>query len=171
MNILYNKFKDCNSRQIDVAFIQACQNSDLEKIEYLLVSSELNQNANIHCGNDGIIDTLCSYSNLEVLKFLVSSPKLKEHISINSQDNLLFKKAIIFKRFDILNHLIFECNLEKDTSIQNILDRLSNKNGNFLNACKDSCKIVESMFEKRMLSLSLSNDLNTNERQKKQVKI
>jgi ankyrin repeat protein len=92
MNNFYEEFKDTTHYQKNNAFLGACIDGDLEKIKYLLTSSELSDHANIDVTDsesdyNGYLYA-CRFGWLDIVQYLLTSPELKYHQNIHSRNRM-----------------------------------------------------------------------------------
>ena len=100
---LKEQYKKLNQEKLNEQFIDACQNNDLDIVQYLLTSAELTEHADIHAENDlGFRRALiCGY--LEVIKYLIIDMNIEKTIHIEdylnkNEDNKNVQQAIeLFK--------------------------------------------------------------------------
>jgi hypothetical protein len=83
MNSYYEEFKDLSKKEINEAFLQFCLNDDLDRVRYLVNSSELRFNANPHYEDDLAFKMAFSRDHLEIIKFLANPKEIKKPINIS----------------------------------------------------------------------------------------
>ncbi len=71
-------FQRYDQNQLNKAFIDACKDGDLDVVQYLLTSSELQEHADIHADDGGGIMLACRNGHLDIIRYLLTSPELKE---------------------------------------------------------------------------------------------
>ncbi len=131
--------------------IISCANGQLEHVSYLLNSNQLNENADIHCDNDGAFISLCMYGYIEHY----------HHILIKKlQENELYFEP---DYEGILNYFIFDQNIEKTEHIVNFLENIKERNREFFNQ-------VEKMFYLRDFKNKLERELPVNTENSQEVR-
>jgi hypothetical protein len=119
-NSKYDIYKDLSQHEINKIFIDACRIDDIETVDYLLTSDQLQFNAEINKeseeGSVGLCAALASSSHT-VAKFLLSAPKLKKHADVHIQDDKPFAFCLMAGKKDFIHFLIFEYNIVKTKSI------------------------------------------------------
>lgn len=78
---LYNKFKDLPKEDLNYKFRIACLHGDLEVIKYLLTSSDLKQQADIHFQRDVGFKYACQNS-LDIVRFFVFDMNIEKTLTI-----------------------------------------------------------------------------------------
>src|ERR1700693_2299936 len=104
----YEQFKNATQDDLNDFLIQACQNGNLDIVQYLLTSTELPKHANIHANEDWALRTSCNNGHLDVVKYLLSSPDLKKHADIHTRDDYAFRVSYSKEHLKILQYFIFE---------------------------------------------------------------
>lgn len=113
----YAKYKNTGSNVLNLTFTTLCLKGELEEIDYLLTSSELQINADIHTRNDqGLIFASDSKHN-EVMKYLLSSSSLKEHSDIYAQGGLMILHCFSNGNLDMVKFLLSSPNLKENLDI------------------------------------------------------
>jgi hypothetical protein len=84
MNSLFEKFKNFSPSKIDKAYLDACDNGNLDEVKYLITSDDLKITADVHCENDRGLRLVCSRGHLNLIKYFLSSDDCKHSFSINT---------------------------------------------------------------------------------------
>lgn len=85
-SLVYNKYRKLSAEKINHAFIDACHDGNLNEVRYLLTSTDLKNNANIHYYDDSGLSDACWHGHLHVAKYLLTSPELIEHANLNNHE-------------------------------------------------------------------------------------
>lgn len=99
-------------------FLNACENGNLNVIEYLLNSKDIKKEFNICFDKNAALGYASTKGIFEVVKYLLTSPDLKEHADIHSCDNLTFKNATNIGNLEIVKYL---------TTSQDLKERIESK--------------------------------------------
>ena len=115
----------------------ACEQGDLEALEYFLTSPNMKIKANVNSTNTvghTALMSACKYNQLEVVKYLLTSPNLKIKASIYSEDSFgrdIFNHLCQENNIEILDYLLTEPNLNIDIHRENDCGETI-----FIKACK-----------------------------------
>lgn len=139
---------------INFEFRWACQNGDLDKVKYLLTSTDINVHADIHAQDDYGFRLACANGHLEVVKYLLTSPELKEYADIHKG----FRCACINGGFKILNFFVYDMNLQLSLDVRRKINSLNNK------------EEILNLFDKRDFEGKLQNNLKVKVQDEKPVK-
>ena len=120
---LKENYKKPNKEELNKQFINACQNDDLEIVQYLLTSPELTEHANIHAKNHEGFRLACEKGHLEIVQYLLTSPELTEHADIHAQDDLGFRWACARGHLEVVKYLILDMSIEKTKHIEDYLNK------------------------------------------------
>ena len=113
----YKKYQNYSLYEIDTEFINACKKGNLEVVKYLLTSTELKDNADIHVDNDYGFRFACYYGKLEVVRYLLTSTDLKEHADIHANNDLGFTNACYNGYLEIIKYLLTSPELKDHADI------------------------------------------------------
>lgn len=130
--------------------VVGCLNGELENVQYLLTSSELNEHADIHAGEDTPLYSACQNGYLEIVKYLLASPELKEHADIYSNYASFLPILCDKGNLEIARYFIFDLNIEKTPDIVKFL-----KN----NIKEPNVEKIDGWFKLRELNQSLNEEL------------
>ena len=140
---LKQRYKKYNKQQLNDAFIDACQNNDLDILQFLLTSLELTEHANIHADNDYGFTWTCANGHLEIVKFLLSN---KIRILVIEQNlDLLDDKDMLTQM--ILGIVSMTIGLEKELMSLRTKEALSAKKLNGISLGKPKGTIQKSKFD------------------------
>jgi ankyrin repeat protein len=114
-----DKYQSFGIKGITKRFRLACLSGRLDIIHYLLTSSDLKQNVNIHIGDDFAFRIACKKGYLDVVKYLVESPELKEHADIHVYKDIGFRQALENNHLEIVKYLL-KFKLEEELQINEI---------------------------------------------------
>ena len=114
---LKEKYKKLNQEELNDQFIDACQNDDLDIVQFLLTSPELTEHANIHAENDEGFRSACRCSHLEVIKYLLTSPELTEHADIHAHNDEGFILACENGHLEVVKYLLTSAELTEHADI------------------------------------------------------
>ncbi len=155
---LFEKFGNMNQNEINLSLYHSAKKGNIDEVHYLLTSTELKHNADVHCQNDEALHTSYFYGHLELTKYLVSSPLLKEHADIHSRNDQMF----VFcygnysetSYYNFLNFLIFELKIQKTPKIISYMEEYQTEE-------------FKKAFDSRDLSEDLVPSLNDNKNKPK----
>lgn len=85
LNLNNNKNHELTQTEVNERFLAACSAGDLEHIEYLLTSDELEFQADIDYEHSQGIVNAGFAGKTEVIKYLITSKKLKKHADIKTR--------------------------------------------------------------------------------------
>lgn len=200
MNELYAEYKDLEQTELNKSLLLACKYGWIDKVQYLLTSSELSNHADI---NTKYINThsypsifAAKEGHLDIVKYLLESSDLKVKLDVKTNDGAIFGYACYQGQLHIAQYLMsnpiylsqinLKDNLEKGlsnalVSKQNkileyiILDLNIEKVGYIAEYLKEYTNdeftsYVESLFAKREIKQSLENELAHNKQADKLIK-
>lgn len=124
INNLYEKFKELSQENLNEALKSACRKNDLNEIKYLLTSSELKNNADIHHDDSAVFRIACVYGNIGLIKYLLTDKELKENINIHVDDGIGLRLAVSYGELKVVKYLLTSPELKEHASIH------SNSNNN-----------------------------------------
>lgn len=137
---LFEQYGELPKYHLDSHLIIACANGQFEHVRYLLSSSELTENADIHSDDDGAFISLCMYGYIEHYHHILVKKLLQ---------NNMYKDP----EYDsILTYLIFDMNIEKTDCISSFLENIYEKNDELV-------RKINKMFELRNFKNQLENEL------------
>jgi hypothetical protein len=121
---------------INHAFKIAVNCGYIEKVKYLLTSSDLDIHANIHFDNDFAIRASCEWGYKHIVEYLLDSPELKEHAKLPQDIDFVFESiGVLIKEarseleceeyLDFLTYLIYEKEILPTKKIESILKRFT----------------------------------------------
>ena len=119
---LKEKYKKLNQEELNNQFINACQNDDLDIVQFLLTSPGLKEHADIHARSDLGCVWACYEGCLEIIKYLLTSPELKKHADIHAENDVGFIWACYESRLEVIKYLIIDMNIDKTTYIETYLN-------------------------------------------------
>ena len=114
---LKEKYKKLNKEELNNQFINACQNDDLDIVQFLLTSPELKEHADVHAKDDLGFRVACRSGRLEVVKYLLTSDELKEHIDIHAENDWGFRIACLDGRLEVVKYLLTSDELTEHADI------------------------------------------------------
>jgi hypothetical protein len=148
----------------DIVLFNACRERDLTAVKFLLTSSKLKEHSNINAKNKHYgspIKAACIAESLDIIQFLLTEPQFKDKINLKKEFEDIFHAAFFARSHNSLKYLIIEFELEKTEYISHLLS----------NYPAYSSKSLEDCFNKVELKKDLANNLVSNTKSKKQVKI
>lgn len=157
---LTEKYKGMANEDLEMFFILACSNNNLEEVKYLLTSAELEEHPSLTVDNEPL--RLACFSNyLEMTKYFLTSPDLKEHADIYTNHAEAFEKACQGESMDVLQYLVFEFHIDETPEIKEYLNTTDTKFN----------QTVKNMFALRNLNKDLTNELYSESNNKKKPKL
>jgi len=138
MNNLFEKFKDKFYVEINMDFINACKNGNLEEVKYLLNSKHLKANANVEYeGFKGFLFA-CAKGQLNIIDYLIAKESWKYDFQQHYENALKF--ACAKGHFEIVKFLLTSDMVKGRDDI--II------NPGFVSACESGeIEIVKYLFE------------------------
>jgi ankyrin repeat protein len=113
----FKKFQNYSKQEINSLFSDACTNDDQILIKYLLTSTDLKHNADIHFNDDFALRTACRKGQLDFVRYYLTSPDLKEHADIDVKDNYPFNMACSMDYLELVKYLLTAPNLKKHANL------------------------------------------------------
>ena len=159
---LKEKYKKLNQEELNNQFINACQNDDLDIVQFLLTSPGLKEHVDIHAENDLGFIIACEQGHLEVVKYLLTSAELTEHVDIHALNDLGFRLACDRGRLEVVKYLILDMNIEKTIHIEKKLNE--NKDKKYVQ------QAIE-LFNTRDLHHELNKNIKDNKEKVRKIKI
>jgi hypothetical protein len=154
------QYKNASNDDLDMFFILACSNNNLEAVKYLLTSSELSYNPSLTEDNEPL-RIACNGNFKKMVEYFLTSPELNEHSDIYQDQQQAFKDACKAESLEVLQYLIFEYKIEKTDEIKEYL-KTSNTKFN---------ETVKNMFILREVNQDLNNELSTDNQSTKKPKL
>lgn len=114
---LYNQVKSASQDRINLLFLDACRNGELDKVKYFLTSPEINRYADIHVDQDAALLFATREGHYEVIEYLLNSPDLKENISIHAQGDYALIGACISGDIEMAKYLLTSPTLKEHIDI------------------------------------------------------
>lgn len=143
-----------NESMVNIIFVKACQNGNLELVKYLIEDSELKVRPTEDYLNVRGFRWASSAGNLDLLRYLLD--REESACDIHMSNDFLFRYACHSNNFDILNFLINEKGIARTEYIDDYLYKEPNLK-------------VESMFAMRTLNAKLKSNLSNKLLEKKKV--
>jgi hypothetical protein len=159
MNFI-EQYKDASNEDLDMFFMLACSNNNLEAVKYLLTSPELMYHPSLTADNEPL-RIACNSNFPEMVKYFLSSPNLKEHANIYENEQQAFKDACNGGSTEVLQYLIFEYNIEETPAIKEYLNTSS----------QSFNETIKNMFILREVNKDLNNELTTDSQNIKKPKL
>ena len=159
---LKEQYKKLNQKELNEQFIDACQNSDLDIVKYLLTSPKLTEHADIHARSDEGFMWACYQGHLEIVKYLMTSPELTEHADIHARNDWGFIWACENGHLEVVKCLIIDMNIEKTNYIETYLNE---------NKYKKYVQQTIELFNIRDLHHQLNENIKDNKETVKKMKI
>lgn len=119
MNNLEEQFKDKDSEELNIDFIAACVDGDLEVIQYLLTSEKINQLTN----NTGLLrkshglDKAVVHGRLDIVDLLLTKTELKNDPDLSESLNSALQYACMYGHLNIVKYLLTSPNLKLKPNI------------------------------------------------------
>ena len=112
-----DKYQSFGIKGLTKRFRLACLSGHLDIMHYMLTSSDLKQNIDIHTGEDFAFRMACKKGYLEVVQYLLESPELKEHADLHVYKDIAFRQASENGHSDIYKYLLkFKLDEELETN-------------------------------------------------------
>lgn len=122
--------KDCSKNELGLEFVSACRNGNIELVDYILTSPELENKPSVSFkSNLGLIEA-CWYGHLNIVKYLLSSDKLKEHADIHAKNEYPFLICCQLDYIDMVKYLGSSPELKEHSDVHKV------KNQAFKDACR-----------------------------------
>jgi ankyrin repeat protein len=103
---LFELFSEMDQWELDQHFNDACRENNLEQIQYLLTSPDLEIHADIRNNENLGFRLACKEGNLQIVKYLLTSPEIMVRPDIRSRNDYGLKTACSNKHYDMLRFLI-----------------------------------------------------------------
>lgn len=151
-----NTQKNYYGKTDDTLLSIACQNKNIEIVQYLLCSPNIKSYKNfIHQEQDAALcNALNKYDN-EIVKFLLTSDKIKEHADINARNGKFIERLTedvysfrLTENINMLKFLITECNIVLNEKTREMIQDIEE---------------VNSLYELRDLKNNMEENLNKNQ--------
>ena len=113
----FKEFHNYSKQEINSLFSGACTNNDQILIKYLLTSTDLKHNADIHFNDDFALRTACRKGQLDFVRYYLASPDLKEHANIDIKDNYPFNMACSMDYLELVKYLLTSPDLKKHANL------------------------------------------------------
>ncbi len=110
------KYQSFGIKGITKRFRLACLSGRLDIMHYMLTSSDLEQNVDIHTADDFAFRIACKKGYLEIVQYLVESPELKEHANIHVYKDIAFRQSLENGHSNVFNYLL-KFQLDEDLKI------------------------------------------------------
>lgn len=157
---LTEKYKGIDNEDLEMYFILACNNNNMEEVKYFLTSPELEYHPSLIVENEPL--RLACFNNfVEMTKYFLTSPDLKEHANIYVDEADAFQKACKNESIDVLQYLVFEFNINETPEIKEYLNTTNTKFND----------TVKNMFVLRELNKNLTEDLPSDNSARKKPKL
>lgn len=126
---LYEKYKDSTQKEINDAFLHACSKNKFgfDTIQYLLTSSEIQFNADIHYCEDYGLSWACINGDFRLAQYLLTSPDLKEHVNIHARNDYAVRWACENEHMELVKYLLSSPELKEHADIHTQDDELFKK--------------------------------------------
>ena len=118
-----NTYQDMNQDELNQELLNACIQGQLDIIQYLLTSPELQEHLDIHYQDNSYRNALiwaCYQGHLDIVQYLLTSPDLQDHANIYHQDNY-GKNALMYAcingHLNIVEYLLTSPNLAEHADI------------------------------------------------------
>ena len=159
---LKEKYKKLNKEELNNQFINACQNDDLDIVQFLLTSPGLKEHADIHARSDEGFRIACLEGHLEIVKYLLTSAELTEHVDIHARNDRGFIWACDLGHLEVVKCLIIDMNIDKTKHIEK-----------YFNENKDNKYVQQAieLFNTRDLHHQLNENIKDNKERVKKIKI
>lgn len=113
----YISCKNSSQKELNAAFLKACEHGELNKVKYLLTSPELELHADIHCDNNWGLATACDSGHMNIVQYLLTSPDLKEHADIHAHYSYALNWACASEKFEIARYLLTSSELTEHANV------------------------------------------------------
>jgi ankyrin repeat protein len=102
----YDEYKDFSKKEINEAFVSACAKADLDRVKYLINSSELLFNAKPSYENNKALMIAFNNNAVDVIKYITNPAEVKKAIDIKSYSSLFLELACKQKDYDWVDQLL-----------------------------------------------------------------
>ena len=111
------EFKNNSKKQSNIEFLRAVRNNNLERVKYLLTSSDIKEKADVHTQNDEALIGACANGDLEIVKYLLTSPELSEHADIHASDDMALICACSGQKLEVVKYLLTSSELKEHANV------------------------------------------------------
>lgn len=191
MIINKEKYHNFSLNLLNKRFIDACENGDLELVQFL-VSGELKKKVNIHINGEIGFKLACKNNHLDIVSFLLTSPSIKRKPDIHIENDSPARQACVNESIDVLHYLLTSQEIKKRANIHALNNWafkicIKNKQKKSLEYLILNYKIkldeelvdyvvsndieLKKLIEKRDLNTRLKNHLSENNAEKKIFKL
>lgn len=92
---------------LEASYIKACIDNDVELVDYILFSKDLNENPNANCRNYQAIRDCANQGSFEVVQYLLSNNKInKTKELIEARKQVLIRNACHSGNLDLVKYLL-----------------------------------------------------------------
>jgi ankyrin repeat protein len=147
--------------------IHACKFGNFPLVQYALTSPTVNIPANIHYSGDLAIRNSAENNHEEITLYLFSSSDLQEHANVNPNkirsslnEHIVLKHIINNFMKPCIDYIFIEKNIEVDSSLNA-----------FLHESTEGCQYTLKLLKARNLNYSLEQNLSSNSKPSKKLKI
>jgi ankyrin repeat protein len=106
MKSFYEEYKDLSKKEINEAYVSACDKADLDRVKYLLNSSELLFNAKPNYQNGSALMAAFKNKAIDVIKYITNPNEVKKPADIRSFSAVLLELACKVKDYHWIDELI-----------------------------------------------------------------
>ncbi len=153
-DLIRPNIKANNNRAVNLSCIYGYK----DILEFLLLSEEINEHADMNPIMEYGFTLACRRGHLNVVRFLTTDSRLSNKIDISINESAAFRVAADSLIIDILEFFIFELNMEIK---KEMVDFMKNKKN----------ELVEKMFKTREYQFMINFELKNNKIDSKVVKI
>lgn len=119
------KIRRIRQERLNSSLIDACEKSDLETVEILLTSENLDMHADILCSTGKAenynlqfpLSVACKNGDLDIVRYLLTSPDLKKHADIKQEQYYALFDACMYGHFDIVRYFLTSPELKEHPSV------------------------------------------------------
>lgn len=106
MKSFYEEYKELSKKEINEAFVNACMNADLDRVRYLINSSELLFNAKPTYENNTALMTALANNAIDVIKYLTNPVEVRKPIDIKPYSTVFLELACKIKDYNWVDQLL-----------------------------------------------------------------
>jgi ankyrin repeat protein len=114
---LYKKFKDMTQHSLNVHFCSACAKGDLETMQYLLLSPELEKQAQLDYGKNKGLSFACKNGHIEVIRYILIEQKMVE-VDIHANEDEALYCAVSEGQLEVVKYLLESPELNEHANLK-----------------------------------------------------
>ncbi len=134
MSDLFRLFNGYKIDMLNHYFLKAAEDGELDKVKYLLTSTELPINVDISHKDHNALRNACKSGHLEIVKYLLTSPELTSHSDIHFDNDAPFILACYSGNIELVKYLLISPELKEHADIHT--KYMGTKDYGFILACQ-----------------------------------